>query len=71
MTSEWQPIETAPKDRPIIVSNGEAVGEAQYHESAEGWWWAGYHPTDASDGCVWQPAHWMPLPAPPKENDHA
>lgn len=61
----WRPIESAPRDQPVIVTNGESVGEASYHESDNGWWWAGYHPTDASDGYVWQPTHWRPLPAPP------
>ena len=64
----WQPIESAPRDRPVIVTNGEAVGEARYLESDGGWWWAGYHPTDAADGYVWQPTHWRPLPAPPTED---
>ena len=64
----WQPIESAPRDRPVIVTNGEAVGEARYLESDGGWWWAGYHPTDAADGYVWQPTHWRPLPAPPTQD---
>src|SRR5690606_36037488 len=66
---EWQPIERAPLDRSVIVSNGEAVGEARYHESDAGWWWAGYYPTDAADGYIWEPTHWRPLPEPPQSEE--
>lgn len=56
---EWQPIETAPADgRPILVWGG-------YHDvpevvKADGEWWrvAGLKST---------PTHWMPLPAPPSD----
>lgn len=63
----WRSIESAPKTGPVILANSECVGEARYHESisGSGWWWAGYHPTDAADGYVWQPTHWRPLPQPP------
>ena len=62
---EWRPIETAPRDRDVLVTNDTAVGEARYHEDHDGWWWANTHPTDYVDGKVWQPTHWQPLPAPP------
>lgn len=65
--SEWQPIETAPKDgRGVLVSNGQAVGEATFFAEYDGWWWAGSCPTDYCDFQVDNPTHWMPIPDPPK-----
>lgn len=64
----WQPIETANLDRyshvPCLVAEGSAVGEAMYHPTAKGWWWAGFDPTDHVDRRCF-PQYWMPLPAPP------
>lgn len=68
--TEWQPINTAPKDRNIILTDGKVVGEggwitdveqgAEYEGQAgmAGWWCI----TNISDG---KPTHWMPLPAKP------
>lgn len=65
--AKWQPIETAPKDRPIMLACGTFV--------TTGWW----DTTDAAwtNGNVasWNyqeiihlhPTHWMPLAHPPKE----
>lgn len=64
----WRTINSAPKDgsRSVLVATGTAVGEARYHEDHDGWWWENTHPTDATDGEVDCPTHWMPLPpAPP------
>lgn len=74
--SEWQPIETAPKDGTgILVSffnfNGlhSFIALAWYSESEEGWRAMsehGYGPMDTVE-----PNFWMPLPAPPiKGNDN-
>jgi hypothetical protein len=64
---EWQPIETAPKDMDLILTDGE-------HVSQGGWL------TDIDYGAEWEgelqcagwwslanvtPTHWMPLPKPP------
>ena len=61
--SEWQPIETAPKDgTPILTAYYD---DGKNYRVAPSWWnkhlpcWYGY-------GRI-QPSYWMPLPAPPKE----
>jgi hypothetical protein len=61
---EWQPIETAPLDHPLMVAEGQAVGEA-HHCGRDGWYWAGNDPTDSWGGQIY-PTHWMPLPTPPQ-----
>lgn len=70
--SEWQPIETAPKDSygvilfcPAVMPNDrDVVGEGYYCTISDRWWWANvdwgeYH------GEPILPTHWMPLPLPP------
>jgi hypothetical protein len=58
----WQPIETAPKDRPILIytRGGEILIVT---------WYAGQW--DDGEGRPWKdPAiHWMPLPEPPTHNE--
>lgn len=68
----WQPIETAPLDKAVIVAcrgapdvRPWAVREAQYFEG-DGWYWAGNDPTDAWGGSI-VPERWMPLPEPPND----
>jgi hypothetical protein len=63
--SEWQPIETAPKDgTDIIVSDsGELVSVAFFCEDTEMWFDSMNH--NGYDHTVRNPTHWMPLPAPP------
>lgn len=69
--SEWQPIESAPKDNPILLyvvqrpdMYCEAVGEPDGWQHMDvGYWdpierdWVTWHSGD--------PTHWMPLPEPP------
>lgn len=63
----WQPIETAPKDREIVVTawaNGTPNTERFYAivkwvELSQGW------ETDESYGPIHTPTHWLPLPPPP------
>ena len=57
--SEWQPIETAPKDGTIVLVWSENSGRVidHYAEDYRSW----YRFTK-----YLQPTHWMPLPKPPK-----
>lgn len=61
-TSQWQPIETAPKPSGRVLLSAE--GETCY-----GHWYSTYNRWEY-DGYEWgnpkkQPTHWMPLPPPP------
>jgi hypothetical protein len=73
---EWQPIETAPRDRTPLV-----LWESHGAEPLIGWWcdfdcrWVAsktYYDTDGN-ACVVDNVysegvtHWMPLPQPPKD----
>ncbi len=65
--SNWQPIETAPKDGSNIILGCPTYVDAGYWE-AEGWT---LYPDDTapeSDYCqrfTPAPTHWQPLPEPP------
>lgn len=57
---QWQPIETAPKDRPILLRSKKG-------RIADGMWIAA---TDTRGGWAWalvrqEPTHWMPIPPEP------
>lgn len=55
----WQAIETAPKDRPLLLASTKSRGWRIW--ATEGWdngHWAG-------QGIRNDPTHWMELPAPP------
>lgn len=64
--SEWQPIETAPRDGTRVLvyfARGGTMGLAYYSESAvDGFNWF----DDADDAACGHPTYWMPLPEPPK-----
>lgn len=64
--SDWEPMDTAPKDGRgvIIATEAGGVGEAQFEEGT-GWFWAGSHSTDAQDGQIYDPIAWMPMPPHP------
>lgn len=71
---QWQPIETAPKadgTAPVIVWNGEFVGEAHFYIDEDrprggDWYWVNISPGDYTGSPINpQPTHWMPLPEPP------
>lgn len=71
--SQWQPIETAPKDETAVFLWGCIEGspysrphigiddlvQAYWDEKAQAWRAIDY------EGWVPAPTHWMPLPAPP------
>jgi hypothetical protein len=65
--TDWQPIETAPKDGTHILIY-DAYGECSVV------YWFTY---DNGNDCGWtydggdrfDPSHWMPLPDPPKETN--
>lgn len=60
----WQSIETAPKDGTSILAT-EIDGEPVVSYFDEGGWVYSWH---AYDGYRhWNPTHWQPLPAPPKD----
>lgn len=60
----WQPIETAPLDRSVIVATDEGiVGEA--HFEGPDWYWAGGDSSDYHDTQCRYPRYWQPLPAGP------
>lgn len=56
--SEWQPIETAPKDEELILAGQWLSGR---WEVRNGRWLANRWPFVGFS----QPTHWMPLPTPP------
>lgn len=71
---EWQPIETAPKDDLVLLSDGFTVGEGFWHDGSEcyghrgiaGWFWE----SDRANLLIASNAHathWMPLPPPPEQ----
>lgn len=67
--SEWQPIETAPKDSTQILAYAfnERFGN-MFYGVAE---WATKKSADTVAGWFWpyaiRPTHWMPLPTPPEK----
>ncbi len=80
--SNWQPIETAPKDGAWVLVYGrgpddEAKGErrtavAQFTNYLNGitreeFWWQFAWYDGGYYGGFDEPTHWMPLPAPPTE----
>lgn len=57
--SEWQPIDTAPRDGTEIVvytADLDAMGVA---------WWEHGQWTVGESG--WEPTHWIPVPPPPRK----
>lgn len=68
--SEWQPIETAPKDGTWIAVISREGGMDFKPVTAcfcKGLWMEVDHVLDGKvDYDVWNVTHWMPLPEPPK-----
>lgn len=54
---EWQPIETAPKGKDVLLFFPKVEGRNYLRE----WIRVGF-----KDDCIRKPTHWMPLPEPPQ-----
>lgn len=77
--TDWQPIETAPKDEMVLV--WEEDGWVRCAELVLMSDFGGYEPDEWDDGGVrmwigdddrpldFDPSHWMPLPPPPKKEN--
>jgi hypothetical protein len=67
--AEWQTIETAPKNKSVLIASGDLIRIAIHTRAwsdmtrgySEKWWIAQNLPFDHPG-----PTHWMPLPAPPE-----
>ena len=68
--SDWQPIETAPKDGTFILvaTASGIVGEAWRYADDGRHYWAQEHPSDYANNGPLTATHWMPLPAPPVQS---
>lgn len=76
--NSWQPIETAPRMRTILLAVPEPCGDPRHWKIASGFWHSGYADESEGDPTPWcfegrqlrayevQPIHWMPLPEPPE-----
>lgn len=69
--SEWQPIETAPKDRKTrILCYGRPSGLSKAKQAAICIWvdgkWEIIHDTDGMAYGNLRATHWQPLPEPPQ-----
>lgn len=64
----WQSIETAPKDGTLILGlRGLLAQRTQWgktsHVPLYGWCFVRDHEDEDPDYDLWEPHHWMPLPA--------
>ena len=70
-TTKWQPIATAPRDTPILVTDGEiiVVVERGFDRlGVDGTWPVGFGGDDWEWDFVWEDlTHWMSLPPLPGE----
>ncbi len=70
--SEWQPIETAPKDgTPILLAWGGKTRLGKWLDNSKSpiMPWAGWRTPSNETSPRGEPAHWMPLPAPPAKDE--
>ena len=63
---KWQTIDTAPKDKPVLLW-GFFWGDNVFYEPLIGRWWPNNDrwEADATYKYGIRPTHWMPLPAKP------
>lgn len=70
LQTQWQPIETALKDTPILVLSKGNTQFVAYYDNRMSRWYCEIEEELAYIGdsliCP-TPTHWMPLPEPPKE----
>lgn len=73
MENAWQPIETAPKDRHVLLfgkqnpmsvlrTDGSLVFTGYWDAMDDAWCSSG----STWEGPFYEPTHWMPLPVPPQ-----
>ena len=70
--TEWQPIETAPRDGTFVLlfgPDGIDMGKYEPWAADYGSGWERFRTAEYdNDGVmITHPTHWMPLPPPPKE----
>jgi hypothetical protein len=66
MSSEWQPIETAPRDGTNILIVNHKGNIASGLWQCGGWWLRGGNGPNTFFNDHHGPTHWMPLPSPPE-----
>jgi hypothetical protein len=64
--TKWQPMETAPKDQPVLVRGSEYMGipSIAFFDTEQNVWRV---ETLNTFFTLPTPTHWMPLPAPPEQ----
>ena len=73
--TNWQPIETAPKDGTVIllfVAPWVVAGYFDLDEDVYPWVWMDLDASGSLNGSRddgTRPAHWMPLPEPPEAEE--
>ena len=61
--AKWQPIETAPKDKTVVLTFTDSEGR---HAIFPAYYWESYSRWLQIEGPFAAPTHWMPLPEPPE-----
>jgi len=61
--SKWRSIDTAPKDKWLLVSDGDTVFEGKFSSYRGGYW------MDIEGIGDILPTHWMLKPDPPREGE--
>jgi hypothetical protein len=59
---EWQPIETAPKNKPVLGYRAGDMATVKWRATWKEW--ALVVPGTYAEDDDWEPTHWMPLPDP-------
>lgn len=64
---KWQPIETAPKDKRVLVWSGQEIYAAHWarHMTTDDEAWVVAQWGEEGDQALVKPTHWMPLPEAP------